>query len=164
MSAHIASVTFRLPDEDATLALGARAAASLPDTAEPLIVFLQGELGTGKTCFVRGVLRALGESGPVRSPTYGLQSTYESGGKVVQHLDLYRLQDPAELHALALRDLLPGSRLWLIEWPERVHRGLPEPDLHLRWSVEGSGRRVEAKALTVKGRQWLAAFSAGQPS
>jgi tRNA threonylcarbamoyladenosine biosynthesis protein TsaE len=105
-----------LPDEAATEDLARQIARAMPPSAkdQPLVVNLEGELGTGKTSFVRGLLRELGETGPVRSPTYGFLSQYLLPAGPVLHLDLYRLQAPGELEALALRDLLPGSRLWLM--------------------------------------------------
>lgn len=144
-------------DEAATEELARVLASSMPPAARPLIIHLQGELGTGKTTFTRGMLRALGYTGPVRSPTYGLVSEFAVAAGIVRHLDLYRLQDPGELQALALRDLLDGSRLWLIEWPERGKGGIPAADLKVDIQVEGGGRRLSLSAGSDIGNQWLAA-------
>ena len=148
-----------LPDEAATEDLAQQLANVLPAQAAdaPLIIYLQGELGTGKTSFSRGMLRALGESGPVRSPTYGLMSQYELPAGRVLHLDLYRLRGPEELEALAIRDLLAGSRLWLVEWPDRGAAILPPPDLTLGLQVEGQGRRACLHSGSATGNQWLGA-------
>jgi tRNA threonylcarbamoyladenosine biosynthesis protein TsaE len=148
-----------LPDEDATEDLARRMAGALPVRApdEPLVVYLEGELGAGKTSFARGLLRALGEQGPVRSPTYGLLSQYLLPAGRILHLDLYRLQAAEELEALALRDHLAGSRLWLIEWPARGAGALPPPDLTLALQVEGQGRLARLQSGSAAGNQWLGA-------
>lgn len=154
-----------LADEDATQAFAAAAARALPAPAgAPLIVYLRGDLGAGKTSLARGLLRALGETGPVRSPTYALVAAYELVGGRVIHLDLYRLEDPGELEQLGLRDLLDDSRLWLVEWPERGEGHLPPADALLELGVQGSGRTLSATGLTAAGRQWLAGIPAGSSS
>jgi tRNA threonylcarbamoyladenosine biosynthesis protein TsaE len=149
-----------LPDEAATAELARQMAQALPfpKRDEPLIVYLEGELGTGKTSLARGMLRALGEQGPVRSPTYGLLSQYTLSAGQVMHLDLYRLRGPEELEALALRDMLAGSRLWLIEWPDRGAGALPPPDLTVGLQVEGRGRLARLQSSTATGNQWLGAL------
>ena len=146
---------FELPDEQGTDALARRAARHLPDDGAPLVLYLRGDLGAGKTTFARGMLRQLGENGPVRSPTYGLLAEYPVPGGVVVHIDLYRLRVPEELKALALPDLLPGSRLWLVEWPERANTGLPRPDAQIQLEVWGSGRRAHLQAFSERGRSWV---------
>jgi tRNA threonylcarbamoyl adenosine modification protein YjeE len=153
-----------LPDEAATQALAVAAAQAMPASESPLVIYLQGDLGTGKTSFARGMLQALGETGPVRSPTYGLVSEYPLRTGHVVHIDLYRLVDPSELENLGLRDLLAGSSLWLIEWPEKGEGRLPKPDATLHWLVQGGGRLVRLKAFTETGQQWLACLPAGPVS
>jgi tRNA threonylcarbamoyladenosine biosynthesis protein TsaE len=155
------SVTFLLPDEAATLVLAARMARSLPPAGQPLVLYLRGDLGTGKTTLARGILQALGERGPVRSPTYGLISEYAMPQGRVVHLDLYRLRTPGELQELGLADLIEGSRLWLIEWPEQAQgERLPPPDGRVLLEVEGEGRRLDIEPVTGSGKLWLAGFSA----
>jgi tRNA threonylcarbamoyladenosine biosynthesis protein TsaE len=153
-------VDWVLADEAATEELARQIAQALPmPTADkPLIVYLEGELGTGKTSLARGMLRALGEQGPVRSPTYGLLSQYSLPAGQVMHLDLYRLRGPDELEALALRDMLAGRRLWLIEWPDRGAGALPPPDLTVALQVEGKGRLARLQSSTATGNQWLGAL------
>ena len=128
-----------LANEAATLALGAQL-ATLPC---PQVVYLYGDLGAGKTTLVRGVLRALGYGGAVRSPTYTLLERYELGGQVIVHFDLYRLADPEELHALGLRELLEEAAMLFFEWPERGEGLLPPATLTLCFDLEGDGRRVQ---------------------
>lgn len=154
-------ISRELPDEAATQALAAAAARALPAASgQPLIVYLRGDLGAGKTSFARGLLRSLGETGPVRSPTYALVSTYELPGGRVAHFDLYRLEDPEELEQLGLRDMLADTRLWLVEWPERGEGHLPPADALLELAVEGAGRRAQLRGLSEAGRQWLGRIAA----
>jgi tRNA threonylcarbamoyladenosine biosynthesis protein TsaE len=149
-----------LPDEAATLQLGARLARALPPDAMPLVVYLHGDLGAGKTTLARGVLRELGETGPVRSPTYALVSMYSPGGQAVVHLDLYRLESPDELLALGLPDYLPGSRLWLVEWPGKARgTGLPAADVHVYLEPDGAARRASIVAAGPRGEHWAAAVT-----
>jgi tRNA threonylcarbamoyladenosine biosynthesis protein TsaE len=150
-----------LPDETATLAYAAHLARYLPPAEVPLIVYLHGDLGAGKTTLARGLLRALGEQGAVRSPTYGLLAEYTPPAGRVVHLDLYRLQSPAELPALGLADHLADSRLWLIEWPERAAgHGLPPPDAEVELLFEGSGRRIHLLPRSPLGEHWVTAANA----
>ena len=152
---------FALPDETATEDFGARLVRALPDAGAPLVVYLHGELGAGKTTLARGMLRELGESGPVRSPTYALMAEYEPAGQRVLHLDLYRLNSPDELLALGLADHLPGSRLWLIEWPERGEGGgLPAADAHVFLEPVGRARQVRIEPVSASGRRWVATTAA----
>lgn len=129
-----------LPDEAATLALGAELADLL--TGAP-VVFLSGQLGAGKTTLVRGILRALGHDGSVRSPTYTLLEPYEVGGRTIYHFDLYRIGDGEELDFIGIDELMDADAIKLVEWPERGAGRLPEPDVVIRLSLEGEGRHVE---------------------
>jgi tRNA threonylcarbamoyladenosine biosynthesis protein TsaE len=140
-----------LADAAAMEALGARLARSLSAG----IVYLQGELGTGKTTLVRGLLRGLGHTGKVRSPTYTLVEPYRFADRAVYHLDLYRLASPEELEWLGLRDMLAEHALLLVEWPERGSGILPAADLTIAIAYAGEGRRVTLEAATAAGRQLL---------
>jgi tRNA threonylcarbamoyladenosine biosynthesis protein TsaE len=133
-----------VPDEPGQMALGAALARALDGRRG--VIYLRGDLGAGKTTLVRGLLRALGHRGPVRSPTYTLIEPYEDLDPPVHHLDLYRLGDPEELDYLGLRDLVGGESLLLIEWPERGAGELPPPDLEVRIGQAPPGRRVELAA------------------
>ena len=107
------------------------------------VVELRGELGTGKSTFARGALRALGACGPIKSPSYTLLEIYELPGVHALHLDLYRLRDPDELEHLGLADYHRPGYLWLIEWPERAAGRLPAPDLCFDFSIGTGGHRIE---------------------
>lgn len=127
-----------------TEALGARLLGAPPEPGAPCrVVTLSGELGAGKSTFARGVLRALGARGPIKSPSYTLIETYELPGVSAVHLDLYRLIDPAELEHLGLADYHRAGFLWLIEWPERGAGRLPLPDLRFEFSITTEGHRIE---------------------
>lgn len=134
-----------LPDADATAACGAALARALDGVAGGT-VWLSGELGAGKTTLTRGLLRALGIAGPIRSPTYTLLEPYErqpgAAPLRILHMDLYRLADPLELDNLGLDDYPPRECLWLVEWPERGGALLPQPDLLLRLVRAGNGRQL----------------------
>lgn len=138
-----------LPDEAATVELGARIAQALPSEVGEGAwrVHLHGDLGAGKTTLVRGLVRALGGRGAVRSPTYSLLETYALAPWEVLHLDLYRLAGPAELQALGLADYDRPGALWLIEWPERLSAG-PAADLEVHLRAEPAQHRASVRAGT----------------
>ena len=140
-----------LPDEAATLAYGSRLAAWLgASDNRRAIVFLRGQLGAGKTTLVRGILRAFGHQAAVKSPTYTLLEPYEDLDPVVLHFDFYRVGDSEELDFIGLDELLDSQALKLIEWPEQADSRLPEPDLEIWLSLEGSGRRIEVRAADME--------------
>jgi tRNA threonylcarbamoyladenosine biosynthesis protein TsaE len=144
---------FRLADAAAQEAFGARLDAVCPAQA---LVYLQGDLGAGKTTLVRGFLRARGETGPVRSPTYTLIEPYETAAGTVYHLDLYRLGSGEELEYLGLRDILDERAVVLIEWPERGQGWLPGADLLIRIEHLDEGRRLVLQAGSEAGAAILA--------
>lgn len=133
---------FLLRTPEDTAALGAAIARALADRPGA-VIHLDGPLGSGKTTLARGLLRALGVTGTIRSPTYTLLEPYELGVRTVVHLDLYRLTDPRELEPLGLRDYPRERCWWLIEWPERGGSRLPAPDLRLQLAHDPSGRRAQ---------------------
>ena len=121
-------------------------------------IFLDGELGTGKTTLVRGLLRALGHRGAVKSPTFTLVEPYEVEEKRIYHFDLYRLSDPEELEYMGLRDYFSPENLCLVEWPDKGGAMLPAPDLYLKLSYDGSARDVTISAKTDMGSTLLNAL------
>lgn len=141
-----------LDDQAATEAFGAALAACCRGG---LLVFLQGQLGAGKTTLVRGFLRATGHRGAVKSPTYTLVEPYTTPLGDLYHLDLYRLSDAEELEWIGIRDLLEDENICLIEWPEQGAGILPEPDLHVYLQTEGDGRKIRAEAVTRRGERVL---------
>ncbi len=145
-----------LPEVEDTERLGAALARGTGQSMlGPLVVYLQGELGSGKTTLARGLLRGLGITGTVRSPTYTLLECYESKGQRVLHVDLYRLGDAADLAPLGLRDECVPGVLMLIEWPERAAHKLPPPDLRITLALAPVGRRAQLAAESEVGRVWM---------
>ncbi len=145
-----------LPDAAATERLGAQLARAVPWLApQALTAYLRGDLGAGKTTLARGLLRELGVTGTVRSPSYTLLETYECSGHRILHLDLYRLAGDADVASLGLRDELDPGVLLLIEWPERAAGALPLADLLVRLSIAGEGRSATIEAQGAAGQSWL---------
>jgi tRNA threonylcarbamoyladenosine biosynthesis protein TsaE len=131
-----AALTLTLPDEAATMALGARVAAACRPGD---VIALEGDLGAGKTTLARALIRALaGAETDVPSPTFTLVQTYETPGLPVWHFDLYRLESAMEARELGLDEAMDG--LALIEWPERLGQSLPARRLEVRLNFEGEGR------------------------
>jgi tRNA threonylcarbamoyladenosine biosynthesis protein TsaE len=119
------------------------------------VVYLQGELGAGKTTCVRSLLRALGVTGLVRSPTYTLVETYPLATLTCVHVDLYRLQSLTEVDELGLRDLVGPGSLIMVEWPERGGAAVPPADLELTLRYAGEARQAALSAKTLLGTEWL---------
>jgi len=118
------------------------------DLQLPLVIWLQGDLGAGKTAFARSLIHALGYKGRVKSPTYGLLEQYQIGSMQVLHMDLYRIADPGELEFLGLPDLLDEQTILLIEWPDKGGQWLPKPDFIFEFSYASTGRDLHWTACT----------------
>ncbi len=129
-------------------------------TPLPGVIYLQGELGAGKTAMARALIHALGYPAVVRSPTYTLVEEYATPAGTVLHFDLYRLAESEELEYIGIRDYLERPALWLVEWPERAGDYLPAADLRLCLSILPSGaHRLEAVAQSVRAEAWLRALT-----
>ena len=146
------NLEFDLPDEASTTDLGAALAALLDGRGT---VFLDGELGAGKTTLSRGMLRAMGHTGAVKSPTFTLVEPYVIGSQKIYHFDLYRLEDPEELEYIGFDDFFEGEPLCLIEWPEKSYGFLPKPDLEIKLLYKNQGRASFIDSFTPKGNKCL---------
>lgn len=131
--------TFQISTEEEMLELGNRLATILKSG---MLVFLEGDLGAGKTTLTRGYLRALGYEGVVKSPTYTLVETYLFDDFNVHHFDLYRLKDPQELIWMGFNDYVQDSTICLVEWPDRGVGVLPKPDARCHIDISETGRLV----------------------
>ena len=144
-----------LADEDATLACAAHVARACH---RGMTIYLHGNLGAGKTTFVRGFLRALGVSGQVKSPTFTVVEPYDLPDGVAYHFDLYRIVDPEELELLGVRDYFAPNAFVLVEWPEHGGRVLPQADMDAHLDYAGTARHLTLRAATDIGREVLKAL------
>jgi tRNA threonylcarbamoyladenosine biosynthesis protein TsaE len=158
-----AELVLAIDDEAATRRLAARLAAALePGTT----VWLQGGLGAGKTTLMRGVLRALGHTGPVRSPTFTLVEPYNPPNLPIYHFDLYRLSSESEWRELGFDEMFDGRAVCLLEWPEHGGDAVPAPDLAIRLERCADGplddprRTLRLRAHGERGRRCLTAVAA----
>lgn len=143
-----AAWSVEVPDEPASAAVAGRFAAAV---RTPCVIWLEGDLGAGKTLFARAFIHALGYEGYVKSPSYGLLETYHAGGLKVLHLDLYRIEDPEELEYLAIRDQFENDTVLLVEWPDRGGSLLPAADLSLQFFERAGMRWIRCLPATPAG-------------
>ncbi len=147
-----------LPDAVATERAGAALAGAL---AGGMVIALHGDLGAGKTTLVRGVLRALGWSGAVKSPTYTLVEYYAVSSLYLYHFDFYRFADPSEWETAGLAECFRNDSVCLVEWPERVGGLLPAADLDVTLThraPDADGRELTLSATSAAGRRCAAAI------
>lgn len=149
------SVDVELPDEDSTISHG----ASFSKIVTPgMRIYLRGDLGAGKTAFVRSVLRALGVTGPIKSPTYNLIEVYVVSRLNLYHFDFYRFDNENEWEEAGFREMLSDTNVCFVEWPENAGTTLPVPDIEIQLTVKGEGRMMTLSALTPLGERQLQQF------
>ncbi|CUB05830.1 tRNA (adenosine(37)-N6)-threonylcarbamoyltransferase complex ATPase subunit type 1 TsaE [Marinomonas fungiae] len=139
--------------EEAMELFGENLAASLKRGG---VVYLDGNLGMGKTTLVRGILRGLGYVGPVKSPTYTIVEPYDLDQVEVFHFDLYRISDAEELEFMGVRDYFKDGALCLVEWAEMGEGVLPKPDLVVHLNLVRHGRSISIEPKTSYGVEALA--------
>lgn len=145
------SLQFTVATSAAMQKLGGRL-ASVCDAG--CVIYLQGELGAGKTTLTRGFLRQFGYSGHVKSPTFNLFEIYQLKEQLICHFDLYRLTNPEELLYIGAADYFTGDNICLIEWPEHGKGFLQSADLLCKLDfAEDGGRLVEIVAISSKGKE-----------
>jgi len=154
---HAEHLTLALTDEAATVALGARLATLL---RPGMVVWLDGDLGAGKTTLVRGLLRAAGETGPVKSPTYSLVEVHVVSGLNFYHFDFYRFNHAEEYLDAGLDEYFSAGGICLVEWPDKAAPYVPAADIHIELRVADSsapeGRVAILTAASERGCACLA--------
>lgn len=155
------TLEYLLVDEEATIALGNCFANVLHwqneqrHAQQSLVVFLNGDLGAGKTTLTRGFVRGMGHQGNVKSPTYTLVEPYDLAPWQVYHFDLYRLADPEELEFMGIRDYFADNCCCFIEWPEKGAGLLANEDIIINMLYQDEQRIIKIEACTVRGEDVL---------
>ncbi len=158
MNKTLSSTRFLLPDEAATLACGT---ALAPLLTQGMVVYLDGDLGSGKTALVRALLRACGYSGPVKSPTYSLVEVYVISRLYLYHFDFYRFNEPEEFVGAGLDEYFRDDSVCLVEWPDKARLYLPQPSLVISFALHAddeSARTLTLSACDERGLQCLNSF------
>jgi tRNA threonylcarbamoyladenosine biosynthesis protein TsaE len=151
---------YELLDEAATRALGASLAVIFPQDPQPAaVIYLEGDLGAGKTTLVRGLLQKLCTGITAKSPTFTLVEPYVISGLHLYHFDFYRFNFPEEFLDAGLDEYFANAGVCLVEWPQKAAPYLPPADLCIRLEHAGAGRRACVLATSVRGRSWLTAFA-----
>ncbi len=153
------SVVIDLPTERVTEQVAKRIASFL---VPPLVLTFSGEIGAGKTTFIRAMLRSLGVGSAIKSPTFSLVESYSILHLQIHHFDLYRINDEAELDYIGFRDYFAADTICCIEWPERVNHSLDRVDVGFTLVTKGAGRELSAHAFSAAGVEILSCLSGEQ--
>src|SRR4051812_47459525 len=149
------TVDLKLPDAAVTARLGA---ALAPGVEPGRALHLSGDLGSGKTTLVRGLLRALGVTGPVKSPTYTWVEPYTVSRLDLYHFDFYRLTDRTEWLSSGLREYFRPDAFCIVEWPEKAGSLLPSPDVRIQLQYSGESRQALIDSQSPSGEAWLSSL------
>lgn len=155
------TLTQYIPDEISMLRFGKKLAETLLTlpVQKAIMIYLNGDLGAGKTTLTRGMLQGIGHQGNVKSPTYTLVEEYNIAGKMIYHFDLYRLADPEELEFMGIRDYFETNSICLIEWSEKGQGILPEADLFVNIDYHDDARNIELVSKSNLGEEIIQALS-----
>lgn len=155
------TLTQYIPDEISMLRFGKKLAETLIvlPTQKAIMIYLNGDLGAGKTTLTRGMLQGIGHQGNVKSPTYTLVEEYNIAGKMIYHFDLYRLADPEELEFMGIRDYFETNSICLIEWSEKGQGILPDADLFVNIDYHDDARNIELVSQSELGEKIIQALS-----
>ncbi|MDP8051332.1 tRNA (adenosine(37)-N6)-threonylcarbamoyltransferase complex ATPase subunit type 1 TsaE [Pasteurella atlantica] len=142
------NLTFSFENETEMLKFGQKLAVTFKqifakNSDSSLVVYLNGELGAGKTTLTRSIVQAFGYNGNVKSPTYTLVEEYHLPPYSIYHFDLYRLSDPEELEFMGIRDYFQTHSLCLLEWAEKGNGMIAEADLEIQIDYNGEGRMIK---------------------
>ncbi|MDP8079129.1 tRNA (adenosine(37)-N6)-threonylcarbamoyltransferase complex ATPase subunit type 1 TsaE [Phocoenobacter skyensis] len=153
------NLTFSFKNETEMLQFGQKLAVTFKqffakNSDRSLVVYLNGELGAGKTTLTRSIVQAFGHNGNVKSPTYTLVEEYHLPPYSIYHFDLYRLSDPEELEFMGIRDYFQAQSLCLLEWAEKGQGVIAEADLDIQIDYDGNGRiiRLQPNTLEMKNK------------
>ncbi|AAU38121.1 tRNA (adenosine(37)-N6)-threonylcarbamoyltransferase complex ATPase subunit type 1 TsaE [Basfia succiniciproducens] len=151
-----------IADENAMIAFGQQLIQAINklDNNKPVVIYLNGDLGAGKTTLSRGMIQGLGHQGNVKSPTYTLVEEYHLQNKHIYHFDLYRLSDPEELEFMGIRDYFGTDTICLIEWAEKGIGLLAEPDLIVNIRYADNARDIDLIAQNAQGEQIITLLAA----
>jgi len=155
------NLEYFLADEAATISIGTGLAQVLrnANTQQALVVYLNGDLGAGKTTLTRGFVRGMGHQGNVKSPTYTIVEPYELANWRVFHFDLYRLADPEELEYMGIRDYFNDDCCCFIEWPEKGAGLLAKADIIINMAYQDEQRIIKLQAQTNHGEDVIASLA-----
>ncbi|MDI9818424.1 tRNA (adenosine(37)-N6)-threonylcarbamoyltransferase complex ATPase subunit type 1 TsaE [Tatlockia sp. PL877] len=148
-----------LADEASSESLAYRLAGCL---FSPLILAFSGEIGSGKTTLIRAMLRALGVTTAIKSPTFSLIESYQCNHLQIHHFDLYRIHDEAELEYIGFRDYFNEDAVCCIEWPEKAGQSLEQVDIHFELTLNGDGRLLTVQASSPAGEEILSCLAGNQ--
>ncbi len=147
-----------LPTEQTSEKVAARIADCV---FSPLVLTFCGQIGAGKTTFIRAMLQALGVNGAIKSPTFSIVESYVGRHSQLHHFDLYRIHDESELDDIGFRDYFAADAICCIEWPERAVSALTSIDVSFTLDIKGAGREMQVRALSSAGARVLSCFVGG---
>lgn len=149
-------INLDLFDELASVHFANRMASYL---TPPLVIAFSGEIGAGKTTIIRAMLKKLGVTTAIKSPTFSLVESYVCHDVPVHHFDLYRIHHEDELEYLGFRDYFSRQSICCIEWAEHAGKALPAIDIRFKLDIKGVGRELQITAVSDAGKRILACMA-----